>query len=348
VQLVREQSEHWDRVFDEEVARLGEEKGRKAWAKMLGSSVNQPNTNEQMQEQLLHQSVTAAMVFAVLDEELLVAPDRLLALLRDRHHQYLAAEALGRIGPPARSFAEELLHQLESNRERAMAEGLATIIRDDAAMIRLLVDRLRAEGAEVAAGAADTLHYLGQRAAELVPQCVDALLAMANRQDWACSSIEAVGSVAGGTDIAVDRLLDLSRVPNIQIKGPALTALGEIARQPDRVVPRLIEAFHDYQEEDPDYLYNSEHERVVRALQNFGPAAAPATPTLIKHIYRSDDNELDQGVIGTLSKIGPAAREALPALEELLKGSVVEEVNPQDTSDFIVETISRIRGNQAP
>src|SRR5260370_41440455 len=124
-----------------------------------------------------------------------------------------------------------------------MAEGLATIIRDDAAMIRLLVDRLRAEDAEVAAGAADTLHYLGQRAAELVPQSVDALLAMANRRDWACSSIEAVGSVAGGTDIAVDRLVDLCRGPNLRIQGPGLTALGWFASLPARVVPPLIRVF---------------------------------------------------------------------------------------------------------
>jgi hypothetical protein len=345
MQLVHEETERSDRVYDEMVARLGEEKGRKAWAKTLRVSIDQPNKNEQMQEQLLHQGVTAAVVFGALGEELLIAPDRLLGLLRDRHHQYLAAEALGRIGPAARSFADELLHQLKSNRERRMAEGLAAIIRDDAAMIHSVVDRLQAKDPEVAAGAADVLYYLGERAAELAPESIDALLALANRRDWARSCLGAVGAVARGTDLAVDRLLLLSRDRDNEVQGSALAALGQIGRQPDRLVPRLIQAFDDYQEQNPDLFHNSEHELVVCALQQFGPAAAPATPTLIKHIYRSDDNELDRGVIETLGKIGPPAREALPVLEKLAKERDVEQLDPQDTSDFLVEAINRIRGN---
>src|SRR5262249_42042076 len=159
------------------------------------------------------------------------------------------------------------------------------------------VERLRAEKPEVAAGAAQTLHYLGERAAELVPESIDALLALADRRDWARSCIWAVGTVARGTDVAIDRLLLLSRDRDNLVQGAALAALGKIGRQPEKLVPRLIESFDDYQEQDPDSFGYSEHELAVRGLQQFGPAAAPAVPTLIHHIHRSDDNELDQGVI---------------------------------------------------
>lgn len=299
------------------------------------------------------QSLSASFVFLALGEEILLVPDEIRTMLRDSRHRWNALQVIERLGPKAEIFAGDLLAQLDASTPRRpfdAPDALAAVVRDNSEQIRQLVDRLEAREPAVAEGAAETLYSLGPRAAEAVPDCIDRLLAIATRDDSPVRSaaITALGQAAKGTDVAVDPLLALSINPDPKARGAALTALGDIARQPDKVVPRLIEAFEDYQEEDSEWLYYSQHERVVRALQAFGEAAIPAIPALVARVRRED--ELDKGVIETLRKLGPAAREALPVLEKLAEE---EEYTPEDFEnpeeldedfDFLPLAILTIRG----
>src|SRR5439155_26149680 len=64
-------------------------------------------------------------------------------------------------------------------------------------------------------------------------------------------------------------------------RGTAIDALGYFGRFADRVVEALIDALTTFQEYDPDWGYqNGEHGRVVHALSKLGPAAAAAVPAL--------------------------------------------------------------------
>jgi len=68
-------------------------------------------------------------------------------------------------------------------------------------------------------------------------------------------------------------------------RGPIIDTLGQIGKEPESVLPRLIELLDTFEEYDPDWSYHGEHERVVQALRGFGTAAAVAVPALIRHIW---------------------------------------------------------------
>lgn len=302
------------------------------------------------------QSLAASFVFLALNEEILLVPDEIRTMLRDSRQRWNAIQVIERLGPKAEVFADDLIAQLDASTPRRpfdAPDALAAVVRDDTNRIRQLVDRLEASEPAVAEGAAETLYSLGPQAAEAVPDCVDRLLAIAGRDDSPIrsSAVTALGQVTRGTDVAVEPLLALSASPNTKVRGAALTALGDIGRQPEKVVPRLIEAFEDYQEEDSDWLYYSQHERVVRALQAFGEAAASAIPALVARVRRED--ELDKGVIETLRKLGPAARETLPVLEKLAEeeeytGEDFEKPEDLDEDfDFLPLAILQIRGRSS-
>jgi hypothetical protein len=344
-----------DRVADKLVARLGRNPTPEElatfivrMARVICTRCDEKNVSARTQERLLSQQVTALTVFGALGEQLLLLPHRLRAMLRDPHDQHRAAEALKRIGPPAIGFAEQLLAELDAGdggRSFRFPDTLASVIRDDTDRVRQVVDRLDSITSHVAEGAAYTLFHLGPRAAELNPQCVEELLKMSEQEDVAQrgAATAALGRVTRGTDAALDRLLELSRDDDMWVRGPAITALGDVAQQPERVVPRLIEAFDDYDEPDPDWSYRSDHERVTEALQEFGHAAAPAVSALAARI-RNAEGEADQGVIETLGKLGPIAREALPGLEELARESEYDEDDLADDTDYLAVAPTSIRG----
>lgn len=300
------------------------------------------------------QSLAASFVFLAFGDEILLVPEEIRTMLRDPRQRWNAIQVIERLGPKAQLFADDLVGQLDASTRRRpfdAPDALAAVIRDDASRIRQIVDRLEATEPAVAEGAADTLYSLGLCAAELVPNSVGQLLTIATQADSPvrAAAITALGRVAQGRDVAVDPLLDISVSPDSHVRGAALTALGDIGRQPEKAVPRLIDAFEEYREEDPDWLHYSKHERVVRALQAFGEAAAPAVPALMARVRRRE-KELDKGVIETLRKLGPAAREALPTLEALAEeeGYTDEDFqSPEeldDDFDFLAIAILRIRG----
>lgn len=349
--LYERESARQNRVLDRLLGRLGPEPSPEGLGavgprllRAMCAACDPKNTSEDLQGRLLNQQVTAAIVFGALGDQLLLVPDRLRDMLRDRHERYKAAEALARIGPAAVGFAPELLGLLdavgESDRFDA-PRALAAVIRDDPALIRTVVDRLPGPPG-VARGAADTLGDLGP-AARQVPGCVDALLVMTGHADRRWAAIAALGRVTTGTDVAVDRLLALSRDPEMWVRGVALTALGDVARQPWRVVPRLIEAFDDYEEQDPDWTHRSAHERVVDALRAFGADAAPAVPALTSRV-RDPDGELDRGVVETLGAIGPAAGAALPVLRQLALDRRYTEDDLRNPLDPLAAALVRIGG----
>lgn len=84
---------------------------------------------------------------------------------------------------------------------------------------------------------------------------------------------------------------------------------GEVlaARDPDAAaaeVPKLLERLKQAEETDPL--------PIITALGGIGPRAAPAVPVLVESI--GEDGPIGYYALETLARIGPAAREALPAL----------------------------------
>lgn len=330
--LYRQETQRVDRVMDKLAKRIEhaatEEERRaheKRVARVVCSGCDDKNVNEKQQAELGRVELMALLVMGGLNDAWLAAPDVLRRLWQHRVYDREAYRAVQQLGPRAIAFADELLTMLTAapdSRQREIASALASVIREDPPRIRTLVQFLDAANPHAQSNALIAITELGQTAREHAPDVVTRLLALTRteRDNVALYATIALGRVTHGTDVAVDRLLELSCAEDLWIKGAALTALGDVGVQPARVVPRLIAAFDDYEEPDPDLTYDSSHQRVADAMTQFGPEAAPAIPAILQRLRPDDDPDtFDQGLVATLRAIGPAARDTLPTLEKLAR-----------------------------
>src|SRR5262249_53871037 len=134
---------------------------------------------------------------------------------------------------------------------------LGSLARGNPEVIELLLRAMETWSIDAAWPAACALHQM-RDAARSYEQTVPVLLrltALPEAQRRAAAAL-ALGGVAGGIDVAVDRLLELTHdtyeVDRIYkghiVAGVAMTALGEIGRQADRVVPRILDMFDSFEE----------------------------------------------------------------------------------------------------
>jgi HEAT repeat protein len=98
------------------------------------------------------------------------------------------------------------------------------------------------------------------------------------------------------------------------VRRRALTALGKYGAAAKRALPDLIAALDDNVEEDGNSMARS----AAFALNDMGPAAAPAVPALLKCL-KSEDRALRGTALQALGGIGPAHPEVLPTLLRYLK-----------------------------
>ena len=156
----------------------------------------------------------------------------------------------------------------------------------------------------------------------------------------------ALGSVARGIDDAVDALLRLTHDESCDaetggqiVVAYAMTALGEIGRQGDRVVPRLVELFDTFEEYDCDMGYGGPHQRQVEALLPFHGEAVAAVPTIVHCLERSLEEDFDSWNEGAVLRCcGDWGRRRVlryPVLEKLEAARVEYEL--REESEWIDE-----------
>ena len=66
----------------------------------------------------------------------------------------------------------------------------------------------------------------------------------------------------------------------MHFRGAAIDTLQFFTSFPNRVIPVLLEAFDSFQEYDPDFMHNGEHERVCMVLEEFGRTARARRTTV--------------------------------------------------------------------
>ena len=279
---------------------------------------------EKLQSQWLSRQVQASMVFSCLRDELLLAPEALRAWIGgDGDRKRRLNEALKQLGGAARQFTPDLLAALDRAEmyRFEFVGALASLARDDADTIRALIERVQLSPGKGAVNPLQVLRSIGPRVAEVAPDVFEILFAALDAKESRNAAIRAMGKIGAGNatwgERIARRLLELSRTDDEWQKGAAIWALGDLGMCPDLVVPRLIEAFDDYDEPDPDYCYGSAHTFVTRGLKAFGPLAVAAVPALLKRL-KDEDGDLDKGVLGALEAIGPdAGSEAAEALRAI-------------------------------
>ncbi|HTL18729.1 MAG TPA: HEAT repeat domain-containing protein [Patescibacteria group bacterium] len=89
--------------------------------------------------------------------------------------------------------------------------------------------------------------------------------------------------------------------------------LGKIGLEPKLAVPALSKAL-----EHPDAEVRG---KVVEALANFGPDAEPAVAVILQILTKTVQTDPQKQIAYTLGEIGPAAKDAVPQLIELLKSN---------------------------
>jgi hypothetical protein len=296
-----------------------------------------------LQARLGDVQIAAAQVFEALGPLVFDAPERVRAMLGDSDSEWVLVRVMEAQGKAAAPLFPNLLAVLDSAVEAHMfhlPRALAAVAAHDPDRIRMLVLRLESPMPGVSCGAAQTIGFIGQPAREAAPGLSGTLLRMAAAEHPARhAAIVALGPVTRGTTAAVDLLVKLCEEGDEWLRGPAITALGEIACDPERIIPCLCRALEDFEDPDPDYHDYSSHMRATAALAAFGAAALPALPGLLKRIRR-EEGELDRGVLDAIAAIGPTAREALPALEAIADQY---ECDLEDTWDPLARAITALK-----
>lgn len=312
----------------------------------------------------------------------LEAPDTLRMLLASKSHRPLGLKALEAIGPAAKEFTASILEAQEQGED--VSAVLASIARTDSNVIERMLTTIEDATARASKSpepapvddvwsqdfwqsfygrdhvwpAARTLTQQGRGALDSpeVGQRVIPILLNLSRSCYfghrgaAAFALGPLGILVDEPTRAaiVDRLLEMTR-DHAGVAGRAIDSLGQIAADATRVVPRLAELFDEFEEFDPDT--NSYHERLCRALECFGPAAAPAVPRLVTALeaYPLDD-EAPRHLFRVLSAIGPAAASALPHLKTWAAGwgaPLPEAAKHAIAAADLLAAIARIEGTNA-
>lgn len=318
--------------------------------------------------------IVSSLVFKALDRALLSDRNGLWKMLERGDSLYQeAVEALARIGPPAREFADYLLERLDrQNRAGAYdgAQALASIGQGDATIVDALLKRLRHGSEPVSAAAAAVLEKMGPPLAGCGDEAVALLMEMTRLDADHPQRFNAVGAMASlgrESENVLVRVLDMAAprppqwreaegVPGYRFdltlaeRGRAINSLPYFRRFTDRVVIALLEAFDTFEEYDPDYSYDGERGRVCEALSRLGAAAAPAVHRMIDYLQAWDmsaDKEWPKDVFQLLSAVGPAAADALPMLERIRREAYGEEsAEPLDEFLPLDHAILTIRAKQ--
>lgn len=268
---------------------------------------------------------------------------------KDAWVAYSALKAMGLAGEP---LGEVLIEKLLANTSDSSLVGASlAVIRHGPALIEKLLVGFWAmpQPYPYPCQVGEIIRELGHECVNVDPDLPRKLLEGTHSPDEhkVVACIVALGGVTRGTDVAIERLIELTRHPRDIVQGVAISALGDVACRPELVVPYLISLIDTFEEYDCDMRYGGEHARIAYALAQFGPAAAAAMPWILGRLRspsagRGEDGDPESSDLELLMAIGPAASSALPILEEWRR-----EFERQDDEEFVERignVIAAIRG----
>jgi hypothetical protein len=250
-------------------------------------------------------------------------------MMETRVKQHVAFDAIGRMGRDGLVFYDELISKLDAEGSyHKEARALGALLQSAPEKIAEILELAAGPDRHVRINSIHALGCCGRGGTEIFARVETRLRDQLRRceepVEWHALA-SALGHIAQSGETARALLHFLDQTDK---QGTVIDALGRIGKEPEAVVPRLIECLDTFDEYDSDYCYHGEHERVTQALRGFGPSAAAAVPSLIQHVWTrpqqywsngtlAERPEPDQGVIEFLGEFGPAAKDALPALLEV-------------------------------
>ncbi len=241
----------------------------------------------------------------------------------DERELMLVLEALAAIGREARPAVADILPVLENRDRDIRAQALNALGRiGDATpeIVKAITNRLRDDFTSVRLAAVRALALLGPGAKEAVP----ALVAFGHpkRPDpaaavWASTALYRIGSDADANLQMVIAALRNKELAGRLARLEAMDAAEYLGPAAKVVIPDLIEALGDntpirVNDKTPVRL------RAIVAIGKMGPAAKDAVPRL-SNMLKETDATIKHAALDALGQIGPAAAFALPRLREIIR-----------------------------
>lgn len=225
--------------------------------------------------------------------------------------------------------------------------------------VKWLTPLLSDESKEVGVSTLETLSQLGNVDASAI-EPINTLLTSTS-DDLLVRAIGATSELRGRAEPTLPALLTACESPNVNVRKAAGEALSQVTKDASRVVPKLILML-----DDPDWVVRNvacsslarfenaavdavprlaellavdENSQAARStLRSIDAANADAVPALIEAL-KIEDGRIQYMVVYILGKAGPAAKDAIPALEE------IKAKNDSDRyKGFVQETIDKIKG----
>jgi HEAT repeat protein len=232
--------------------------------------------------------------------------------LQDRHTpcRYYAAIALGELGAEAKAVVPDLSRTLTDNDEgvrNQAGQALANVGEEALPALRIMVED---EDWAVRLGGLQALAYHGPQAQALAPDM--ARLLTDDVADVRTQAAKALATLGPAAKEAVPQLLDAMKDDRYAVQMAAYQALTWVHADDG---PGLLNIFRKL---------NAEHHWATPYhLKHYGPHPTDAIKPLIKQLEARDAGERLAAAL-SLGRLGPRAKEAIPALRKTLK-----DPNPQ-------------------
>jgi hypothetical protein len=346
---LQEETERFSRVLDETLAAIEADRSPENVARQRQRFRQEACRDEEDAGPELEaydfSGSAMGFVFGALDEELLCDPDGLRRMLDHGSLRRQAIDALVRLGPRAAGFKDWLLERFRTGVQGyEAAEALAAVARDDAEIVRELVEAVTSPNAQIAAAACSTLEHVGLVALEHSPELIDVLLAASCRQDDDVrrDAIGALASIGRDREDVLRRVVEAAESPSCHDRMAAWYGLRHFTRYPEQAVAALIAALERCDQPDLEWEYGDPSDVLLPSLQAFGPAAAPAVPFLAEHLM-AERGEAAWDFVEFLGSLGPAASAALAPLRELRRSLLQQGWAEEELAD-ISRAIAAIAG----
>lgn len=280
----------------------------------------------------------SAAALGMIREPAVAAVPALCRLVEDETCEFrsTAADALGGIAVGGEISLPVLLNALTDKDDylrREAAHSIGQVARKEgidftpavAALAKVLSD----DGDGVAKSAAESLEWLGPKASAAVPELIDAMASDDYFLRWQVA--DALGSIGAAAEPAIPVLITATDDEDDNVQRAAVEALGDIALQPDRVVPVLAGKVSD----------PAVDTYALVGLQQFGPAAAPATRQIIQALKSGEEYYTRCAAAETLTTIGDNSEVVRAALTAASENDENETVREDAT-----EALAKLSGTQ--
>ncbi|MBL8793759.1 MAG: HEAT repeat domain-containing protein [Planctomycetia bacterium] len=261
-----------------------------------------------------------------------------------------AVQRLGEHGKHAAHAFPVLLAAMNDEHSGLDSQATLALARiDPARAIPQLIDRVKRPADRRELPAIQALGVIGSPASEAVPILVQTL---GSKDKLArIDAARALGAIGGDHPRQVPALLKMLNEADLEVKQQAAETVGRLKRAPADCVPRLAALLRPNQPRPSDWtdalmlsdlqrralkerLWNQYLRTVLGAVSEFGSDAKEAVPALIELLQRPDeDTQVFGEAIQALERIGPAAEAAIPILQDLAEGRLysgafAREANP--------------------